>query len=771
MGGVNGLYNIKRKNMSLITDKDQFKYVVTEFLDRLFSNIFDKCYGEIELKLFKNGAVKFTFHSNYYTLIEEAYEGCSNGWNVHFGVNPRIGRSGKKENVKFLTCFHAEIDYGQAGHKKAQDYLTYEDALEAIKSYDIEPTITIHSGGGFHCYWILEDAIEVAKYGVDTLENINKGLALDLKADTGTYDLGRVLRIPKTFNLKLPDNPREVTVLSMDGPRYKYEKFEIFTRNQESASTKEIIETEKYNSGTWNEDIKSLRVSDKIKRLIRIGSDGSYASRSEAEMAVILALLHKGYDYIQIQTIFSKYKIGEKYREQKSPGKYFNFNISKAKQYSNWTEEEFEDPLLISGSITKDANSKYSLNVLKFEEYIARKYWIKYLEREKTFFKFNGRCYEQYSSDLLNNLCSQELGKFREFYTKSVQSNFIHYCIGDCLINSEKAFNDQKRYLTMQNGLFDLNEQILIPHTPEIFTANPLPYDFDPNATCDLWIKYLEEVLMGDQPTIQFVQQAVGYCFLKEILIPALFLLIGPGSNGKSVMVNILQELFGKENVSNISLNQLSNEYYTLQLFGKMVNLSSETPHKRQINTDLVKAAVAGDWIIGRLPYEPPTSFKPYAKHFLSMNTVPKNDDLSHGWDRRIFPIEFKRTFTKKDMDVHLTSKLSKELSGIFNWALEGYRSLRDMEYEFIASESIDQAKENYKSQSNNVFDFINDSIKEKSEEVILLKNLYSDYREYCYSEGEKNILTKSEFKKVLKANGYTVENSSKHNNNVCVLI
>ena len=170
-----------------------------------------------------------------------------------------------------------------------------------------------------------------------------------------------------------------------------------------------------------------------------------------------------------------------------------------------------------------------------------------------------------------------------------------------------------------------------------------LPYDFDPEATCDLWRQCLEDVMLGDELKIAFIQEAVGYCFLKEILMPALFLLIGEESNGKSVFINILQSLFGSENVSNISLNQLSNEYYTLKLYGKMVNLSSETPHKRQINTDLVKAIVAGDWISGRLPYEPPTSFKPYAKHFLSMNTIPQNDDLSHGWNRRIYPIEFLR--------------------------------------------------------------------------------------------------------------------------------
>ena len=37
---------------------------------------------------------------------------------TYFGVNPRIGGKGKKENVHFLTAFHAEVDYGKVGHKK-----------------------------------------------------------------------------------------------------------------------------------------------------------------------------------------------------------------------------------------------------------------------------------------------------------------------------------------------------------------------------------------------------------------------------------------------------------------------------------------------------------------------------------------------------------------------------------------------------------------------------------------------------------------------------
>ena len=102
----------------------------------------------------------------------------------------------------------------------------------------------------------------------------------------------------------------------------------------------------------------------------------------------------------------------------------------------------------------------------------------------------------------------------------------------------------------------------------------------------------------------------------------------------------------------------------------KMINVSGETPTKKCMNTDLVKSVVAGDWVTGREVYKKPSKFKPYAKHYLGMNTLPDIEDNTHGMWRRIHVIEFPRKFAEHEMDVELTEKLMGELSGIFNWAL-----------------------------------------------------------------------------------------------------
>lgn len=732
----------------------------------------EKGCGEIELSTFQNGGGQQYYFNKIDKAAAFAKKVCDSGIDIYSAVNLRLDRGAKKENVHYLTAFHTEIDFGTDGHKKPSEYETYDEALKAINDFEFEPTFLICSGGGFHSYHVLIEPVKVKEIGLNKLENVNKYLIQSLKADTGTHNINRSLRPTGTKNYKLPDNPRDVKVVISDGPLYDVDDFKPYMEPEEPENKVPESPNAHMDFGTYDfdDDLKALPISDKMKNLILHGNDGSYPSRSEADAAVVTALIHKGFEKPKICQLFYKYPIGEKFREQKKPEGYIDLTIKTAKAKSNLTESELLNPLFISGSITKNEKGAYNYHDVKFADYISEKYKLKYFELESAFFKYNGCCYEQFSKDKLNSLCQSELDNFRSNFTPAALKKFLHFSTAKCLIENTQAYDNQKRFLTLKNGLYDLHEEKLIPHDTEIFTTNLLPYEYDPSATCELWVKFLNDVMLGNKETITFIQQAVGYSFLKDIPTAALFLLIGEGSNGKSVFIITIQNLFGEENVANINLHQMSNEYYIQDLFGKMVNLSSESSHKKRIDTEIIKAAVAGDWISGRLPYKQPSKFKPYAKHFLSINTIPKNDDLTHGWERRIYPIEFNRVFSKEEADKQMSNKLSKELSGIFNWALEGYRSLRNKGYIFTESASIDQAKENYKNQSNSIYNFISMTLtKTDDDKVVFLKDIYARYKDFCNIEGEKNIHTKSEFKKALHTSGFKVNNSTKHGNAVCV--
>ena len=266
-----------------------------------------------------------------------------------------------------------------------------------------------------------------------------------------------------------------------------------------------------------------------------------------------------------------------------------------------------------------------------------------------------------------------------------------------------------------------------------------------------------------------FVQEAVGYAFHKSIPKAVLFFIIGDGGNGKSVFIDIISSLCGKENVCNISLNRLNDEKYLPELFGKMINVSGETPNARCMNTDLIKSVVAGDWVTGREVYKKPSKFKPYAKHYLGMNTLPEIEDNTHGMWRRIHVIEFPRKFTESEMDVELTEKLMDELSGIFNWALEGYMRLRDKGFIFSKSETMLRSKKIYKQKNSSVIDFAVSHLTSgiNPEHSVPFKDVYDLYQGFCLNEGIKRVMPKKIFRSALEAEGYRIDNSSKHANQV----
>jgi len=134
---------------------------------------------------------------------------------------------------------------------------------------------------------------------------------------------------------------------------------------------------------------------------------------------------------------------------------------------------------------------------------------------------------------------------------------------------------------------------------------------------------------------------------------------------------------------------------------------------------------------------------------------------------RRIHVIEFPRKFSESEMDVELTGKLMDELSGIFNWALEGYRRLRDQEFIFSKSPSMQKTKKLYKQKNSNVIDFIESRFVEilAVNQSFPFKDMYEQYRSFCLREGITQISSKKDFRSMIESEGFPIENSSKHAN------
>ena len=105
----------------------------------------------------------------------------------------------------------------------------------------------------------------------------------------------------------------------------------------------------------------------------------------------------------------------------------------------------------------------------------------------------------------------------------------------------------------------------------------------------------------------------------------------------------------------------------------------------------------------------------------------------------------------KKEIDVYLSQKLKTELSGIFNWALEGYERLSNNDFKFSKSEKMLLAKHNMKVENNSLLSFIEENFisTNNDNDKVIYRSAFEAYKNYCEESGIKNHFSKREFKKL----------------------
>ncbi len=143
------------------------------------------------------------------------------------GARPSSGR-GDSNATTCIPGFYVEVDFGEVGHAEKNIPPTLEAALELVHGLEIVPSLTVESGGGIHCYWLLDHPQEVTEENRTELSRIQgkiwamvktAGRARGWNLDN-VSDFARVLRLPGTLNHK--HTPPRLVRLSDDSEPTRY---------------------------------------------------------------------------------------------------------------------------------------------------------------------------------------------------------------------------------------------------------------------------------------------------------------------------------------------------------------------------------------------------------------------------------------------------------------------------------------------------------------------------------------------------------------------
>nr|WP_198983254.1 phage/plasmid primase, P4 family [Herbaspirillum sp. ASV7] len=328
-------------------------------------------------------------------------------------------------------------------------------------------------------------------------------------------------------------------------------------------------------------------------------------------------------------------------------------------------------------------------------------------------------------------------------------------------------FERRSNLICLKNGTLEPISGELLPHSPDHKLTNALQIEFLPKAKCTLWLQTLDEIFAPDtdkESKTKLLQEFSGYCLIPDTKMHKFLWLVGAGGNGKSLVLSVLQALVGSPNISNAAIERLQDKFVRAELFGKLVNISSEMSAQATISDGYLKQITAGDEIEAERKFEASFSFRPYARLIGATNSLPRLLDHSDGFARRAIILQFNRQFQEHERDIRREERLMAELPGILNWAVAGLQNLLHRG-RFDVPPSSSQAIESYRLNSDPVRQFLLDIADEtvffNFKEGVRSSDLYERYRTWTMQNGY-HALSSSAFGERLASLGYVKKRDNK---------
>ena len=257
-------------------------------------------------------------------------------------------------------------------------------------------------------------------------------------------------------------------------------------------------------------------------------------------------------------------------------------------------------------------------------------------------------------------------------------------------------------------------------------------------------MKFLDDIFLGREDIIDFMQRVIGYSMTASIKEHCLFILYGEGRNGKSIFINTIAKLMGDYwiNCPSTTFVKKSNSSIpndVAALKGARFVTAIESNQNVTLDEALIKQMTGGDKITARFLHREYFSFHPTFKIFIATNHKPNIRGTDTGIWRRIRMIPFDLKVTDAKDDKNLGEKLIEELPGIALWAAQG--CIKWMNDGLKTPQTIIDATCEYKEEEDDLGQFIRDYCVKDAKAFIPVnefKNRFKDVNSYYKSQ--KNI-------------------------------
>ena len=331
-------------------------------------------------------------------------------------------------------------------------------------------------------------------------------------------------------------------------------------------------------------------------------------------------------------------------------------------------------------------------------------------------------------------------------------------------IEAPKREQSSRRFILFKNGVYDLEDKKLLPHSPEYVISNQIPWDYNPNAYSSLVDKTLDKLSCGDQQIRTLIEECIGYCFYRDSKLGKCFILTGEKNNGKSTFIFMLNNLLGDDNYSSVDITNLARELDIASLANKLANIKDDIADNYMdgLNVSLFKQVATGNRCRGKFLYNDPFDFYPYATLIFSANSIPRIKDPTGAVTKRMVIIPFNAVFTKQDpdFDPFINEKLCEPecMEYLVKIGIDALHNVI-LRNGFSSCKASDEEMEVYRVNNDSVLSFILEYGSENIENQSV-NSVYTAYELHCSNNGLKPTSQIMMSKKIKTQCGYDLKRS-----------
>jgi P4 family phage/plasmid primase-like protien len=363
----------------------------------------------------------------------------------------------------------------------------------------------------------------------------------------------------------------------------------------------------------------------------------------------------------------------------------------------------------------------------------------------KVLFDVSGKLWRVYTAGVWSEKTIEEMERyFYERVCQDVPENIPSYIDNVIRVAKWKLLQSKwdevsgVAYIPFDNGVWDVANRKLLPHSPDFLLTWKLPRDYPSVIGLEYnhIDRFLTQVTKGNQQLKNILIAAANAVLLGRCDLQKAIYLVGNGGNGKGSFLRLLEMLVGDINTHSTTLHDICENNFELANIYKKRLIICPDEDKRIGGLSRFKSITGGDSIRGEKKGKDAFKFR-----FEGMVAVASNDpiflgDSSYGLSRRLITIPFKYqvpTHERRDLEAEFTADLPAFTSYLLSLDRDWVKST------LMGSSQVAQIREtewDLTTRTDSIAGFYDDLLVFDPSAKTSTSTLYGGYQDYCKASG-----------------------------------